>query len=275
MRHGLQLATEEPSAIPVAGAIAELKYDGMRALWDGKERKLWSRSGQEVSRRFPELRLPDGVVLDGEVCIFGADGVSAFEEVLHRGDRIEANRLRAKVAPAFFIAFDVLEVHGESLVDRPFAERRERLLSLITEGDLHGGLRAPTWWSVEEAPAARERVIERGEEGLIYKRLDAPYRPTRNLAWVKWKPWKYRALNIERHHPTENGGYVVGVNNAGRSQLVAIGARRDQERLKRNEATAILVRFMEEGPDGAMRMATNRGLYATVEQARKAGEFRQ
>jgi len=267
-RYGFQLCSEETKDIPTTDALIELKYDGERAHWDGTTGKLLNRHGNEVSRKFPEVveKLPKGVVLDGEIIIYGPDGVSEFTMVLRRGERVEVNRLYAKVNPAHFIAFDVLEKDKVVLVDQPLIKRREILLSIP-------GIETPKWWAIGDADVAKQYIWDRGEEGLIYKRLGSLYRADRSMAWVKWKGWKHRALPIVKHAPTEKGGYTVTIFNGSREQEIAVGGTRDQAKLKAGEAVAILVRYLEEYPDGALRQGTNRGIYRSLIDAEAAKKW--
>ena len=76
------LAKKAPDGIPEGEYIFETKWDGMRVIVqreDGRIR-LWTRRGQEVTDRFPELLLHDTFyhdgIFDGEICCFDDDGIS-------------------------------------------------------------------------------------------------------------------------------------------------------------------------------------------------------
>jgi ATP-dependent DNA ligase len=160
----------------------EPKWDGFRALAfvDGDEVYLQSRNGKPLGRYFPELRFPAGeYVLDGEIVIFGEGGRQEFELL---GQRIHpaASRIArlAEETPSRFIAFDVLARDGESLLERPFRERRAVLEELVDAPvDL-------TPWTFERGDAD---PWLRGAEGVIAKELDAPYRPGERMGMVKVK----------------------------------------------------------------------------------------
>ena len=119
-------------ALPTGGDwIYEPKWDGFRsiAFVDGDEVHLQSRNGKPLRRYFPELTFPAGrYVLDGEIVLFDSRGRQDFDAL---GQRVHpaASRIRqlAEETPTRFIAFDVLAVDDEVLLELPQAERRARL----------------------------------------------------------------------------------------------------------------------------------------------------
>jgi ATP-dependent DNA ligase len=141
---------------------------------------LQSRNGRPLRRYFPELAFPAGrYVLDGEIVVFGDDGVQLFDAL---GQRIHPAKTRidqlAEETPARFIAFDVLALEDEVLMPRPFSERREILERTVGEPvDL-------TPFSTDPGDA---QPWLRGGEGVIAKELEAPYRPGQRAGMVKVK----------------------------------------------------------------------------------------
>ena len=178
-----QLAKSAKSLPSGPGWAYERKWDGFRALAfveDGELTFLQSRNGRPLLRYFPELSFPPGTyVLDGEVVVRDADGREDFDAL---GQRIHpaVSRIErlAGETPARFVAFDVLARNGDVLLDRPLAERREVLESLVAE-------------PIELAPlvATPEEADEwlQGAEGVIAKELDCPYRPGERKGMVKVK----------------------------------------------------------------------------------------
>jgi ATP-dependent DNA ligase len=163
--------------------VYEPKWDGFRviAFVDGEDVHLQSRNARPLERYFPELlALPAGrYVVDGEIIVPGADGGPDFETLQQRihpaASRIE--RLAAET-PAVIHAFDLLAEGDEVLLERPFAERRERLAGL-----LGGPLRATP--STADPAEAVEWLVR--TEGVIAKQLSAPYRPGSRTGMVKVK----------------------------------------------------------------------------------------
>jgi ATP-dependent DNA ligase len=161
----------------------EPKWDGFRTLVfrDGEEVLLQSRDERPMNRYFPELvapltaMLPERCVVDGEIVIVGARGLD-FEALLLRihpaASRVE--RLAAQ-SPASFVAWDLLALGDEDLRRAPLGVRRQRLEQVLARA-------APP---VHLSPATRDRAVAEdwflrfegaGLDGVMAKRLDAPYR---------------------------------------------------------------------------------------------------
>ncbi|HET7294449.1 MAG TPA: ATP-dependent DNA ligase [Vicinamibacteria bacterium] len=190
--------------------LAEWKWDGIRAqaLRRRGEAHLWSRGEELVTPRFPEIArklaaLPDGTVLDGEILAW-RDGVLPFAVLQRRIGRLDVTPRALREAPVAFVAFDLLEEDGVDLRERPLAERRRRLESLLAgaSGALLLSERVPgaEWpdWA-----AARGGSRGRGVEGLILKRLSSPYGAGRRRGdWWKWKIEPYTIDTVMTHaHP--------------------------------------------------------------------------
>src|SRR5207248_3004240 len=123
------------------GMVYEPKWDGFRCVVfrDGAEVELGSRNERPLTRYFPELldelraQLPERCVVDGEIVIATDHGLD-FEALLQRIHPAASRvRLLAEQTPAAFIAFDLLALGDEDLMARPFAERRELLVSALAK----------------------------------------------------------------------------------------------------------------------------------------------
>jgi ATP-dependent DNA ligase len=177
-----QLARSRARLPEGEGWAYEPKWDGFRAIAfvDGGDVYLQSRNGKALRRYFPELKFPEGhYVLDGEIVIFGDNGIQLFDVL---GQRIHPAKSRidmlAEQTPAKFIAFDLLANGDQKLLEKPFRERRRALEALVAEPvDL-------TPWT--DDPKEAEPWL-RGAEGVIAKELDAPYRPGERTGMVKIK----------------------------------------------------------------------------------------
>jgi ATP-dependent DNA ligase len=174
--------------------VYELKLDGFRCLAfvDGGEVFLQSRNGKPLGRYFPELVFPEGhYVLDGEIVVRDPDGRENFDAL---GQRIHpaASRIErlAGETPARYVAFDLLALEQDSLLELPLVERRvalERLLAgdTLPPGGSFAGAPVelmPTVSTVGEAGQWLE-----GAEGAMAKERSAPYRPGERKGMVKVK----------------------------------------------------------------------------------------
>ena len=171
----------------------EPKWDGFRTLVfrDGDEIVLQSRDGKPMNRYFPDLveplaaALPERCVVDGEIVIVGPGGLD-FEALLLRIHPAASRvKLLAAQSPASFVAWDILALGDEDLREVPLGLRRERLEQTLA---------APAR-PVHLSPATRDRDLAEdwfrrfegaGLDGVMAKRLDAPYRPgERSMIKVK------------------------------------------------------------------------------------------
>ena len=188
------LEADPESLGPVADWFAEWKWDGIRGqlMRRAGEIFLWSRGEELLTERFPELvqaasRLPDGVVLDGEVLAW-SEGVLPFAVLQRRIGRDRLTQQLLQDAPAAFLAYDLLEQGDVDLRALPFAERRVRLERLVQVSDrllVSPEVRAAGW---DELAALRGAARDRRVEGLMLKRRDAPYGVGRQRgSWWKWK----------------------------------------------------------------------------------------
>jgi ATP-dependent DNA ligase len=168
--------------------VYEIKLDGFRCLAfvDGEEAFLQSRGGKPLGRYFPELAFPPGrYVLDGEIVVRGADGREDFDAL---GQRVHpaASRVQrlAVETPARYVAFDLLARDDETLLERPFAERRAALESLLA-GDQFLSAPVELMQATAAANQAGEWLVR--AEGAIAKDRSAPYRPGERKGMAKIK----------------------------------------------------------------------------------------
>ncbi len=166
------------------GWLFEPKWDGFRALVfrDGDVVYTQSRDLKPLDRYFPELAeplrgsLPDRCVLDGEIVI-ARDGALDFEALLLR-IHPAASRVRTLAAesPASFVAWDLLALDDEDLRSVPQGERRSRLEVALARAVPPVHLTPAT---LDRATAADwfARFEGAGLDGVVAKRLDAPYQP--------------------------------------------------------------------------------------------------
>jgi DNA ligase-1 len=186
---------EAEGAVQIGGEwLAEDKFDGIRCQVhaNGRETRLYSRTLDEITHQFPEIVAAFGgvgaeVVCDGELIAQAGDRQLGFGELSKRVGRKEPDADVMREIPVVFVAFDLLAIGGEPLLDQPLATRRERLALLPP---MEHVTVSPTL-SVTDAEAIREafeQALGRGNEGLVLKDPASTYQPgKRGQAWLKLK----------------------------------------------------------------------------------------
>nr|WP_313633216.1 DNA ligase D [Brevundimonas naejangsanensis] len=173
-----------PSA---TGWAHEIKFDGYRLQIGigGGQAVLRTRKGLDWSDRFPELATdaagwPDAVI-DGELCALDDDHMPDFSALQAAISEGETDRL-------VYFAFDLLFEGAEDLRKLPLSHRKARLQAYI---DRLGAKGAARLRYVEHFASTGQAVLESAcrmhLEGVISKKLDAPYHAGRSSSWVKSK----------------------------------------------------------------------------------------
>jgi bifunctional non-homologous end joining protein LigD len=158
----------------------ELKHDGYRLqiyVRDGRVR-LYTMNGADWSKRYPRItaeavRLKHSAVIDAEVVCLDSKGTAQFD-LLH-------SRLNDRDAIA--VAFDLLMLNGDDLRRKPYRERKAALRKLLRHDR---GIQY-----VEHAEGHGDKmfaaVCQLGLEGIVSKKLDAPYKSGPSRTWLKIK----------------------------------------------------------------------------------------
>ena len=248
--------------------LHEVKWDGYRAIatMRGGEVELRSRNDNQLNDRFPTvvraleqaLRTPD-CVLDGEVVAVGEDGRATFS----------AMQQGKEGTTYIYVAFDVLEIDGEPLVDEPLvgpapAARRARRLEATRRPALRGVRR--------RGRAVRGRAGSRSSKGVVSKRADSRYEPgRRSRNWLKVKTQGRQELVIVGYTKGQGrrsdgfGALVLGVNEGGRAALGrqrrhGLRRRGDQAPARQAEAAAARDLAVRRGAEDAARAEGRRRL---------------
>src|SRR5215813_10192465 len=170
----------------------ELKHDGYRLqihIRDGRVR-LYTRNGADWSKRYPRIvaaaaRIKGSAIIDAEAVYLDAKGRAQFD-LLH-------SRLNDHVAIA--TAFDLLMLNDEDMRRKPFILRKAALRKLLRQNE------DIQYVAHIKGDGAKmfQAVCKLGLEGIVSKKLDAPYRSGPSKNWIKVKnpkaPAATRALD--------------------------------------------------------------------------------
>jgi ATP-dependent DNA ligase len=187
---------EDPAEIVAmlgAGSLADDKYDGIRAQIhsDGAEVRIYSRTMDNVTHRFPEIEaaarsLGRGVILDGEIVAF-SDRVLPFAVIQTRLGRRKVSETLLQDAPVAYFAFDLLYLDGEALFELPLRERLERLRMIVRNDVIKLSDQTPIN-DAQHVDQLFDAARARANEGLVVKDPESIYTPgRRGKSWLKYK----------------------------------------------------------------------------------------
>ncbi|MBV8323483.1 MAG: hypothetical protein JO049_22795 [Hyphomicrobiales bacterium] len=155
----------------------------MMARLDRGPVKLLTRTGLDWTHKYPAIAKAVAALdarqayLDGELCGVGPDGITSFNIVQLASDRGNA-------AALVFFLFDLLHLDGEDLRPRPLIERKERLRTLLANA---GPCLRYSDHVIGQGPAFYDQACGMHVEGIVSKRIDAPYTPGNRGLWRKVK----------------------------------------------------------------------------------------
>ena len=182
--------------------VHEVKLDGYRVQLRVQRGKaaLRTRKGLDWTPKFAAIAkaasaLPDAV-LDGEVAAIGDHGATDFSA-------LQAALSEGRSENLVYLAFDLLFADGEDLRDLPLSDRKHRLRALLDRANVNPAIRY-----VEHVVGDGQQVLTSARqlnlEGIVSKRLDAPYSSSRTDTWQK--------IKCRTNHEVVIGGWSGGPN---------------------------------------------------------------
>lgn len=176
---------------------AEWKWDGIRGQMIRRNGELfvWSRGEELMTEKFPEYHslrelLPDGIVMDGEIIPSIDQKPLPFALLQTRIGRKNVSKKQLEQTPITFFAYDLLELDGKDIRERPLEERRKLLESTVEKMQHPALILSPkiVFSDWEQLTALRLLSREQGAEGLMLKRKSSAYQSGRKKGdWWKWK----------------------------------------------------------------------------------------
>jgi bifunctional non-homologous end joining protein LigD len=225
--HGARLPEFVPPSLATLHDIApsgrgwahEIKFDGYRiqARLDHGKVRLLTRKGLDWKEKFPNIaaavaKLPArSALIDGEVVVEDENGISSFSELQAALKSGERERF-------VYYVFDLLHLDGRDLMNLPLIERKAELARWLR------GKGEPVKYSEhfeDEGPAVLRHACQMGLEGIVSKRVDAPYRSGRSESFIKTKCSNAQELVVGGYSPSTVlpraiGALAVGYYDDGR-----------------------------------------------------------
>jgi len=175
------LPTKAPR--PPSGGLwlHEIKHDGFRVIGrkSGERVKLYSRSGNDLTDRFP-LIVEALARLRSRSCIIDGEAVACDESGIAQFNRIRYRRYDGTV---FLYAFDLIELNGDDLRRDPLEVRKATLISVVAKAG--SGIRFNEHMECDDGDAVFRHACKMGLEGIVSKRKTSPYRSGRSPGWIK------------------------------------------------------------------------------------------
>jgi bifunctional non-homologous end joining protein LigD len=208
-----QLAKSVDRPPPGLGWGHEIKFDGYRLQLRVEHGRatLKTRGGLDWTAKFREIArdaqvLPGGII-DGEACALDRNGAPDFSA-------LQAALSDGRTGDLVYFVFDLLFAEGEDLRQLPLSERKARLKALVERAGKRLGPRIRYVDHFEtNGEAVLRSACRMSLEGIVSKRLDAPYRSDRSAAWLKAK--------CRAGHEVVIGGWI-GEPGQLRSLLVGV-----------------------------------------------------
>jgi ATP-dependent DNA ligase len=210
------------------GLASEIKLDGTRlkVVKKGDKAALINRRQIIYTSRLPEIteavkQFKGDFILDSEVVYINpVTGRSEFTPSQRRCSTQDIAKIwyLQRLYPVKAMVFDIMMLNGKDLTELPYLQRKQILKDFLSRNPTSTLEYVPYSLNLEES---WRYVTQRGEEGLILKRLNSRYEYARSYDWLKLKHWKCQACNVVGYTSGRNArnpyfGSLVLADDSGR-----------------------------------------------------------
>ena len=181
--------------------LIDYKYDGFRMMINKQDNeiKVFTRRLDNVTKQFPEVREYVKKYVEGNSFILDSEAVGfdpktkkyrPFQEISQRIKRKYDIDKMAQELPIEINVFDILYYNGKSLIKTPYKERRKLIEKIIKNQKYKiKTAEAIITDKISEAERFNKKALADGEEGIMMKNLEAPYKPGSRVGYgIKIKP---------------------------------------------------------------------------------------
>lgn len=198
MARAERLSTGKEIIEKIGKCAVEYKYDGFRCQVHKKGNivEVFSRNLENTTAMYPDLVSgvlkeikAEEVIFEGEAIAFRPETGEflPFQETVQRKRKYDIEK-KALEIPLKLFAFDILYLNGESLLEKPYTQRREKLKKILDKKDLILLSEENEVSDPKELESIFDESITRGLEGIMAKKLDGDYGAgARNFNWIKLK----------------------------------------------------------------------------------------
>ncbi|RKS98196.1 ATP-dependent DNA ligase [Chryseobacterium defluvii] len=184
--------------------LIEYKWDGIRGqiIRRNDEVFIWSRGEEMITEQFPEIAetiqaMKGNFVIDGEILAVKEGNVLNFNELQKRLNRKNITKKMMTDIPIEVFAYDLIELEGNDLREKPVSARRAMLEELLLDQQppnisISKAIDFEKW---EQLDLIRENSRELNSEGLMLKQKNSLYHSGRKKG--DWWKWKVNPLTIE------------------------------------------------------------------------------
>jgi len=175
----------------------EYKYDGFRMQVHkvGNKVKIFTRRLDNVTEQFPFImeavkkNVEGDCIIEGETVGIKGEKYLPFQQISRRIKRKYNIEEMAKKIPVVLHLFDIIYKNGKTLLNTPFEKRRKILEDIVKEDEKLVLAKQIITDSEEEGNAFYKEALDKGNEGIMMKNLNAPYQPGSRVGYmIKLKP---------------------------------------------------------------------------------------